>query len=144
MQQPLTGGPQLEPPPASQPQIEYTKFGTRALALIVDLVALIVIALVLLRITAGRSAIVQPLVVILYFVLFTGLRGQTPGKQLVGIRVVTRGGKVPGLWRAVLREVIGKSISGIVILLGYVWVAFNAHRQGWHDKIAGTYVVKAR
>jgi uncharacterized RDD family membrane protein YckC len=34
-------------------------------------------------------------------------------------------------------------ISGIVLLLGYAWVLIDKKRQGWHDKIAGTYVVRA-
>jgi uncharacterized RDD family membrane protein YckC len=34
-------------------------------------------------------------------------------------------------------------ISVIVLLIGVIWAAFDANKQGWHDKIAGTYVVKA-
>jgi uncharacterized RDD family membrane protein YckC len=34
-------------------------------------------------------------------------------------------------------------ISIIPLFLGLIWVAFDAQKQGWHDKIAGTYVVKA-
>ena len=46
--------------------------------------------------------------------------------------------------KAILREVIGKWISGSVFDLGYIWVAFDEKRQGWHDKIAGTYVIKIK
>ncbi|HET6701496.1 MAG TPA: RDD family protein [Gemmatimonadaceae bacterium] len=31
----------------------------------------------------------------------------------------------------------------VVFLIGVIWAAFDAHKQGWHDKIAGTDVVKA-
>ena len=32
----------------------------------------------------------------------------------------------------------------IPLLLGFIWVAFDAKKQGWHDKLAGTLVVKSR
>ena len=78
---------------------------------------------------------------VLYYVLFTGLRGQTPGKMLVGIKVVDEEGAIPGLGRAIMREVIGKFISAIVFDVGYLWVLWDPNRQAWHDKIAGTFVV---
>ncbi len=77
-----------------------------------------------------------------YFVLFTGLKGQTPGKMVVGLRVVDDRGNVPGIARAIMREVVGKFISGLVLNLGYLWVIWDGQKQGWHDKIADTYVVR--
>ncbi len=87
-----------------------------------------------------------PLVLLgpLYFVLLTGLRGQTLGKMAVGIRVVARDGKAPGLGYAALREIVGKFVSTIAFLLGFLWIAWDGRKQGWHDKIAGTHVVGAR
>ncbi len=79
----------------------------------------------------------------LYWVAFTGLRGQTPGKMLLGIRVVGPTGEVPGLRRAFMREIIGKFFSKLVCYLGYLWAVADGRRQTWHDKIAGTYVVRA-
>ena len=38
---------------------------------------------------------------------------------------------------------IGFVISCVVFLIGVIWAAFDAQMQGWHDKIAGTYLVKA-
>ncbi len=80
----------------------------------------------------------------LYFVLLTGLQGQTLGKMAAGIRVVGRDGKAPGLGYAALREIVGKFISGLVFLLGFLWIGLDGKKQGWHDKIAGTHVVRAR
>ena len=117
-------------------------FWIRFLASLIDSVVLFIVALILGAITAGASAYIQLIINILYYVLFTGLRGQTPGKMVVGIQVLTREGEVPGIGRAILREVIGKFVSGIVLLLGYIWVAFDPNKQGWHDKIAGTYVIR--
>ncbi len=80
----------------------------------------------------------------LYFVLLTGLRGQTLGKMAVGIRVVGRDGQAPGLGYAALREIVGKFVSGIAFLVGFLWIGWDSRKQGWHDKIAGTHVVRAR
>ena len=124
--------------------VEYMGFWIRVLAAAIDWVILTVVFLLLVAITDGLNTLVQWLIDALYFVIFTGLRGQTPGKRVVGIQVLTKSGEVPGLGRAFLREVIGKFISGIVLLLGYIWVGFDAHKQGWHDKIASTYVIRKR
>ena len=53
-------------------------------------------------------------------------------------------GQVPGVGRAALREVVGKLVSTIGLLLGFLWIAFARRKQGWHDKLAGTCVVRAR
>jgi uncharacterized RDD family membrane protein YckC len=70
--------------------------------------------------------------------------GLTPGKWLLGVRVVKRDTGTPsGFWRMTLRETIGKMVSSICYL-GYIWAIFDANRQAWHDKIASTLVIKTR
>jgi len=60
----------------------------------------------------------------------------------VGIKVVNAQGNRPTLRVAALREVLGKLISTIVLCLGFLWIDRDKQKQGWHDRIAGTYVVK--
>ncbi len=79
----------------------------------------------------------------LYYWLFTGLKGQTVGKMAFGIKVVDRRGNIPGLGIAALREIPGKILSSIVLYLGFLWIIWGEQKQGWHDKIASTYVVRA-
>ncbi len=79
----------------------------------------------------------------LYHWLFIGLRGQTPGKMLAGIKVVNAGGSRPGLGSAARREVLGKLISSIALCLGFLWIIRDGQKQGWHDKVANTYVLRA-
>ena len=62
--------------------------------------------------------------------------------MLVSIKVVNAQGNIPGLGHAALREILGKFISTIALCLGFLWIAWDRQKQGWHDKIAGTYVVK--
>ena len=79
---------------------------------------------------------------LLYYVLFTGLKGQTPGKMALRIQVVDQSGNVPGIGRAALREIIGKPGSSVVFLLGFAWIGWDRRKQGWHDHIGGTFVVR--
>ena len=78
----------------------------------------------------------------LYHWLFIGLKGQTLGKMAVGIKVVNADGSIPGLGVAALREVLGKIVSSIVIYIGFLWIIWDREKQGWHDKIASTHVVR--
>jgi uncharacterized RDD family membrane protein YckC len=61
----------------------------------------------------------------------------------LGIRVVGPDGESPGLWRAVLRQVMAIVLSDTVVGLGYLWMLWDSRQQTWHDKIAGTFVVRA-
>lgn len=79
---------------------------------------------------------------IVYYVGFWTWRGQTPGKMLLGLRIVRDSDAVkPGLARSILRYV-GYIISGIPLFLGFIWIAFDGRKQGWHDKISGTVVLR--
>jgi uncharacterized RDD family membrane protein YckC len=78
----------------------------------------------------------------LYRVFFIGYCGQTPGKMTTRIKVVRCNGDEVGFGAAIFREVIGKFISTLLLLTGYIMVGFDEHKQGLHDKIADTYVIK--
>jgi predicted Zn finger-like uncharacterized protein len=77
-----------------------------------------------------------------YYVFFTGYNGQTPGKMALRIQVVRADGTPMSYGRAFLREIIGKFVSGIILGIGYLMVAFDRQKQGLHDRIAGTYVIR--
>ncbi len=83
-------------------------------------------------------------IILLYHWLFIGLKGQTLGKMSVGIRVTNAEGSAPGLAFALLRELPGKILATIPIYLGYLWIIWDGQKQGWHDKIANTYVVRVK
>ena len=77
-----------------------------------------------------------------YAVFFTGYCGQTPGKMALRIKVMRTDGSPIGYGRAALREIFGKFISTILLGIGYLMVAFDSRKQGLHDKIADTCVIK--
>jgi uncharacterized RDD family membrane protein YckC len=77
-----------------------------------------------------------------YFTYFFG-KGQTPGMKLVEIKLIRTDGVEPIGYKKGFFRWVGMEISGMVLLLGYIWILIDKKKQGWHDKIAGTYVVKA-
>lgn len=78
-----------------------------------------------------------------YFTYFHGTLGRTPGKRLFGLRVLRTDGLPITPGTAFLRWA-GYAVSFLPFLLGFVWVAVDRRKQGWHDKIAGTVVVRER
>ena len=77
---------------------------------------------------------------IAYFTYFHGTTGRTPGKMLFGLQVVSTDGTLISFGIAFLRA-IGYLVSGALFNLGFIWIAFDKRKQGWHDKIAGTVVI---
>lgn len=74
-------------------------------------------------------------------VYFEGAKGGTPGKLILGLRVITQDGEMPiGYGKSILRSIFGKVVSGLLVI-GYLWIIIDNEKQGWHDKIAGTYVI---
>jgi uncharacterized RDD family membrane protein YckC len=80
-----------------------------------------------------------PLAVGVYLATFWWLTGQTPGKWLLGIKVIPIGGGRLKFGRAALR-VMGYVISALPCYLGFIWI-LGRQRRGWHDRIADTEVV---
>ena len=134
--------------PAPGVAVEYMGFWIRFGAAIIDgLVTSLVASILAFTIRVGSPTLIPIpiswfLVPWLYHWLFIGLKGRTLGKMAVGIKVVNAEGSVPGLGDAALREVLGKIVSSIVICLGFLWIIWDGEKQGWHDKIASTHVVR--
>jgi|GEM_PF-817569 len=92
----------------------------------------------------GLGTFVFTLIAYVVLLLFFLVRGKTPGKAMCGIRVADkRNGNVPGIGRMLLRETLGKFVSGLFLGIGYFWAIFDRDGQAWHDKIAGTVVLKS-
>ncbi|MEZ4672553.1 MAG: RDD family protein [Anaerolineae bacterium] len=66
--------------------------------------------------------------------------GQTPGMMVMKIRVLKADGSPISDSDAVLRFI--GTIINFIGCIGWLWMLVDANRQGWHDKLANTYVVK--
>jgi len=94
-------------------------------------------------ISLGHLVVIgAPAVAGLYNVVFWWLRGQTPGKWLLGIKVVALGGGKVGLGASLVRFA-GYLLSALPFYLGFLWI-LGRERRGFHDRLAGTEVVYAR
>ncbi len=77
-------------------------------------------------------------------VLFWLYKQATPGKMLVSVKVVdAKTGNTLSVAQSIGRY-LGYFVSTIPLGLGLLWVAFDAKKQGWHDKLAGTVVIYSR
>lgn len=86
--------------------------------------------------------ILEILMNFLYFTFFIGRYGQTPGKMVCGLRVVTVDGGEVSYVQAAIRTA-GYYLNRLTLGLGFLWVAIDPRKQGFHDKIAGTLVLRA-
>ena len=138
-------------------ELEYAGFWIRVWASIIDSVLAAVILLPLLTAVYGTAywdsdrfvqgpidfllSWVAPAVAVL---LFWVCRQATPGKMAVGTRIVDAktGGK-PSTGQ-LLGRYAGYYLAMIPLFLGFLWVAFDPRKQGWHDKLSGTVVVRKK
>jgi uncharacterized RDD family membrane protein YckC len=77
-----------------------------------------------------------------YYAFFWYFAGMTIGDAVLGIRIVRTNGKRIGPFRTLIR-LIGYVIALIPFGLGFFWILIDNRRQGWHDKLAGTFAVYA-
>lgn len=145
--------------------IRYAGFWLRFAAFIIDSVVVSIVLIPLAAVVIGEvdlsrydlqdpaasAALIQALSMRLSFdlvlsgvivVLFWIFRSATPGKMLLRASIVDAadGGK-PGSGRLIVRY-LGYFVSLIPFGLGFVWIAFDSRKQGWHDKMARTVVVR--
>ncbi len=144
---------------ADTEQVEYAGFWIRVWASIIDSVLLVCVILPLLlwiygweyleladsSLIAGPADFlvswVMPAVAVIAFWLY---KQATPGKMLVHARVVdAKTGNTLTTSQSVIRY-LGYFVSAIPFCLGLIWVAFDPRKQGWHDKLAGTVVIRSR
>lgn len=140
---------------SSSTALPFSSFGARLWASILDSILAMLVILPVLTIIYGKEYWlseqmimgstdfllnwIAPAVVVLSFWLY---KQATPGKMAVKARIVdARTGAKPTLRQFVIRYV-GYFVSTIPLLLGFFWMLWDAKNQTWHDKLAGTVVVR--
>jgi uncharacterized RDD family membrane protein YckC len=83
------------------------------------------------------------MVLAIYGAVMWKLRGTTVGGIVCDLHVVRLDGR-PLDWETAIVRALGCFLSLFVVFLGFIWIAFDYNRQAWHDKIAGTVVVRAK
>jgi uncharacterized RDD family membrane protein YckC len=132
----------------------YVGFWKRLLAFLIDTLILVTVFVTIAIAIYGRQyvrlasegrtllfdVLVQIVLPAVAAIVFWRYRGATPGKMLISARIVdaaTLGAPSTG-------KLIGRYFAYIVssiFMLGFIWIAFDKRKQGWHDKLAGTVVI---
>ena len=138
-------------------ELEYVGFWARVGASIIDIILVMLITLPILlgiygseyftseQLIAGPADFliswVLPAVATILFWLH---KQATPGKMAVTARVVdAKTGNTLSVGQC-LGRYLAYFVSSIPLGLGLIWVAFDPKKQGWHDKLAGTVVIRPR
>lgn len=91
---------------------------------------------------AGATALLTSVIAILYWTLMESSKYQaTVGKMALGLKVTDLDGNSLDFVKSLVRNVC-KIISGMILAIGYIMAGFTEKKQGLHDMIAGTLVVK--
>jgi uncharacterized RDD family membrane protein YckC len=139
---PTPTSPESAPPAASTPaEIAATAapragFWIRMGALLIDIILVSVIVSVL-----DTPDTVWIVALAGYGALMWKIKGTTIGGIVCGVKVVRRDG-APLNWDTAIVRALGCFLSMVVCGLGFLWIVFDEDRQAWHDKIAGTLVVR--
>jgi uncharacterized RDD family membrane protein YckC len=136
--------------------VRYVGFWARVLASLVDTVlVLAVIAPIAwlvvgpayfdpLRGATALSVLLEWIFPAAAVVVFWLYRSATPGKMVIGAVIVdAKTGQRPSTGQFIGRY-LGYFVSILPLGLGLLWVGWDARKQGWHDKLAGTVVIRAK
>jgi uncharacterized RDD family membrane protein YckC len=138
-----------------QQNLEYVGFWPRLGAALIDVLLQLVVTLPLTYAIYGRVSspsgkmfqgfgdvlvnLVLPAAVVIAFWVYLGA---TPGKMAMSAHIVDADTGAPLTTTQSVIRYIGYFVSFIPFCVGYFWVAFDRRKQGWHDKMANSVVVR--
>jgi len=157
LSQPYPDPPCKEPDLDKKPEeyaLEYAGFWIRVGAGLIDLAVLLIVIYFIYFIlkmwtsSAFNVLIMGPALAIIFICLATSYtiffwvwRGATLGKMIMGIKIIRTDSSPLMFDRAVIRF-FSSILSALILCIGFIMIAFDERKQGLHDKIADTYVVK--
>ncbi len=136
---------------------QYAGFWLRFIASVIDTICIMIVILPILYWINGNLAYLvtpqtEPLgfvdIILNYLfppvaiILFWLYRSATPGKMMLGLRIIRVDGQRKLTPLQSIGRYLGYYVSMLPLFLGFFWVAFDDKKQGWHDKLAGTIVIK--
>ena len=137
-------------------ETRYVGFWRRTVAAFLDTLIVLVVSVPLLVAVYGPAyfarareegyagladLLIQVVVPALFAILFWKFRGATPGKMLVAARIVDAGSLGPPSTGQLVGRYFAYIVSMLPLCLGFLWIAFDKRKQGWHDKLAKTVVI---
>jgi uncharacterized RDD family membrane protein YckC len=143
-------------PDALPGDTKYAGFWLRLGALLIDqLIIAVVVVIILLAIfgtqylelqqrgeTLWADILFQVVLPAVAAILFWRYRGATPGKMLLSAKIVDADTLGPPSTGRLIGRYFAYLVSIVPVFFGFVWIAFDKRKQGWHDKLAGTVVIR--
>lgn len=149
--------------PAGEP--EFVGFWLRFVAFIIDSIWTMIVVGLILAVVLGQPdldmdavardpagslvalsgrLLIELVLIAAAFLLFWIFRSATPGKMIFSAVIVdAKTLEKPSTGQFVVRY-LGYFISIFGLMLGFLWIAFDKRKQGWHDKLAGTVVIRKK
>ncbi|MBP7967263.1 RDD family protein [Candidatus Woesebacteria bacterium] len=118
----------------------HAGFWVRVVAALIDSVIIAAIGFIVRQIIGDSDPITIIIGAGYHIGMWVKNDGMTFGKKVMGIKVIQTNGQAIDIKTGVIRY-IGYIVSGMVLGIGFIWVAFDKNKQGWHDKIANTFVI---
>ena len=141
--------------------MNYAGFWIRTLATSIDVIILMMIITPLLYLIYGDAYLAQLapteemksslgfwdtfinyMVPVVFTLYFWQKFAATPAKMLLGLKVVDAETGANINFRQSIIRYVGYYVAMLPLLLGVIWVVFDKRKQGWHDKMAGTVVIR--
>jgi len=117
--------------------------GTRLAAIIIDGIILGAVTGLLFGSAGNASWGIGFVMTLTYnWFFWTRWEGQTPGKRIMGLRVVKMDGSPIRDIDALIRAT-GYYVNTMFMMIGWIWALFDSNHRGWHDLFAGTLVIHA-
>ena len=149
--------PEVNVDKTPEESFRYVGFWSRTVAVIVDSLLMMVILVPLLMAIYGEEffysdtmiqgpahfflSYIMPAIAVILFWIY---KSATPGKMVISAKIVDAStGNPPSKQQLIIRY-LGYYLSTIPLMLGFIWAAFDARKQGWHDKVANTVVVRGK
>ncbi len=141
--------------PATPRAVEYVGFWKRFVAFLIDTFILLIICLPLLFAIYGREyfdserqgvagfwdVVINFVLPAIAAIVFWRYRGATPGKMAISAKIVSAKTLQPPSTGALVVRYFAYLVSALPLMLGFLWIAVDRKKQGFHDKIAGTVVI---
>jgi uncharacterized RDD family membrane protein YckC len=154
---------EIKPAPSAIPQtmesneLEYVGFWPRLGASIIDTILSAMVLYPILYamygkeyfgneylVSGGSDFILTHVLPAIAVIIFWIYKSATPGKMAIGAKIVDARTGLPPSKGQLVGRYFAYYISMIPFFLGFLWIAWDPRKQGWHDKLAGTVVVRPR
>ncbi|CAH0991031.1 hypothetical protein SIN8267_01132 [Sinobacterium norvegicum] len=144
-------------PDNGESHYEYAGFWIRAGASVIDSIIIVLFTVPIIYAVYGESyfysqdhvqgasdIIITYILPFIATILFWKYKSATPGKMAIKVKIVdAKTGNPPSTSQSIIRY-LGYYVSMIPLFLGFFWVIWDSKKQGWHDKMAGTVVIRPK